>query len=129
VSQCLTLSSGVPVVGTSDPKSDKSPENKAKREAATAEALAKAKAMVEAEQKKSAKSETEVKKEGSADKDDVTTGQKVKVEPEAEQPVPDSKEVDRVESKKRAREDNDEAGPDMKKVDIKTEPVQTNGHS
>ena len=42
----------MPVVGTSDPKSDKSPENKAKREAATAEALAKAKAMVEAEQKK-----------------------------------------------------------------------------
>jgi hypothetical protein len=131
VSQCLTLSSGVPVIGTSDPKSDKSPENKAKREAATAEALAKAKAMVEAEQKKSAKSEAEVKKEGSADKDDVTTGQKVKVEPEAEQPAPDSmsKEVDRVEGKKRAREDDDEAGPDMKKVDIKTEPVQTNGHS
>ena len=134
MSQLLILNSGVPVIGTSDPKSDKSPENKAKREAATAEALAKAKAMVEAEQKKSAKSdksEAEAEKEEPADKSDVATDQKAKVEPEAEQPVPDSKgeEVDGVESKKRAREDDDEAGPEMKKVDSKAEPVQTNGHN
>jgi hypothetical protein len=128
------LNSGVPVVGTSDPKLDKSPETKAKREAATADALAKAKAMVEAEQKKSAKSDkskAEAEKEEPADKDDVATGQKAKVEPETEQPVPDrkSEEVDRVESKKRAREGDDETGPEMKKVDSKAEPVQTNGHS
>jgi len=127
----LILNSGVPVVGTSDPKSDKSPENKAKREAATASALAKAKAMVEAEQKKSAKSEAEAGKDESTDKDDVTTSQKTKFEPEAEQPVPESKSegVDGAESKKRVREDDDEAGPEMKKVDSKVEPVQTNGHS
>jgi hypothetical protein len=134
VLQLLILNSGVPVVGTSDLKSDKSPENKAKREAATADALAKAKAMVEAEQKKSAKSDkskVEAEKEEPANKDDVATGQKAKVESGAEQPVPDSKseEVDRVESKKRAREGDDDAGPEMKKVDSKAEPVQTNGHS
>jgi hypothetical protein len=37
-------------------------------------------------------------------------------------------EVDGVGSKKRAREDDGEAGPKMKKVDSKAEPVQTNGH-
>lgn len=134
VPQLLILNSGVPVVGTSDLKSDKSPENKAKREAATAEALAKAKAMVEAEQKKSAKSdksEAEAGKEEPADKGDVATGRKARVEPGAEQPVPGSKseEVDGVESKKRAREDDDETGPEMKKVDSKAGPVQTNGHN
>ena len=124
MSQLLILNSGVPVIGTSDPKSDKSPENKAKREAATAEALAKAKAMVEAEQKKSAKSdksEAEAEKEEPADKGDVATGQKAKVDK--------SEEVDGVESKKRTREDDDEAGPEMKKVDSKAEPVQTNRHN
>ena len=80
--------------------------------------------MVEAEQKKSAKSdksEAEVEKEELADKGDVAAGR----------PVPNSKseEVDGVESKKRAREDDDEVGPEMKKVDSKAEPVQTNGHN
>jgi hypothetical protein len=128
VPQCLTLNSGAPVIGTSDPNSDKSPENKAKRDAATAEALARAKAIVEAEQKKS---DADAEKEESADKDDVATGQKAKIEPDSKQPLPDSENggVDGVESKKRAREDDDEAGPEMKKVDCKAEPVQTNGHS
>jgi hypothetical protein len=133
----LTCARGVPVVGTSDAKTDNSPDSKAKREAATADALAKAKAMVEAEQKKSIKSETEAETKQSVDKDDVATAQETKLaEPDTKTSAPAIKgeESGEAYSKKRAREgeqeeESDSAPPKAKKVDIKDEPVVANGHS
>jgi hypothetical protein len=130
--RCLTCIRGVPVVGTSDVKSDKSPESKAKREAATADALAKAKAMVEAEQKKPAKPETEGEKKEPADKEDVATDQETKPsEQDAETSVPHNKSegAEEVQSKKRVREQDDEGAREAKKVYTKAKPVETNGHS
>jgi hypothetical protein len=115
---------GVPVVGTSEAKSDKSPESKAKREAATAEALAKAKAMVEAQQKKSANSKTEAETKEPTDRDGVIMDQQAKLsEPDAKNSATEGR------SKKRAREEDDETGPEAKKVDVSAEPVAANGHS
>src|SRR4051812_21074079 len=103
-------SSGVPVVGTGDTKSDKSPESKAKREAATADALAKAKAMVEAEQKKSAKSETKATTDETVNPDHITTDQEANGK---------SEEVGVPGSNKRLREEDEEGRPEAKKVDRK----------
>ena len=115
------------MVGTSDPKSDKSPESKAKREAATADALAKAKAMVEAESKKSARSETEAETKEPAEKDDVAVDQVAKsseLDRKASETNGKSEEVGVSGSKKRAREEDGEDGPEMKKVDTKTEVLE-----
>ena len=103
-------------------------DSKAKREAATADALAKAKAMVEAEQKKS------IKSEHSVDDGDVATTQKTEpLESDTKTSTRDSRceETGEVQSKKRAREEEgggDGAPPEAKKVDTKLEPVVTNGH-
>ena len=124
----LTICSGVPVVGTSDPKSDKSPESKAKREAATADALAKAKAMVEAEQKKSARSETEAEAKEPAEKDNVAMDQEARsseLDRKASDINSKTEEVGVSVGKKRARDEDGEDGPEMKKVDTKKEVVET----
>jgi hypothetical protein len=130
--RCLTRFRGVPVVGTSDPKSDKSPESKAKREAATADALARAKAMVEAQQKKSAKSETEAETKERPEKEDIALDQEAKPSaPGEETSTQDvkSEEAGEVQNKKRTREDDYEHAPEAKKIDTKAEPLGTNGHS
>lgn len=123
---------GVPVVGTSDVKSDKSPEAKAKREAASADALAKAKAIVEAEQKKAGHVEMEAETNQAAIKDDVAIKQEANfVDSDTKRSAPDreAKGASEVQNNKRAREEDDDEAPGAKKVDTKDEPLDTNGHS
>ena len=118
ISAKLTSCRGVPVVKASQ---ESSAESKAKRDAATADALAKAKAMVEAEQKKSAGKDGEMAelKERVAEVEAETPENGIK-----------SEAVKGEKDKKRAREGDDEAGPEPKKVDSKSEAVEaTNGQS
>ena len=100
---------GVPVVGSSEATPA---QVKAKRDAATADALAKAKAMVEAEQNKSADKVGEIAgpKEVVAESGMETSENGIR-----------HKELNGSKEKKRAREEDDEAEPEAKKVDIKSE--------
>lgn len=102
----------MPVVQASE---DTPAESKAKRDTATADAIAKARAMVEAEDKKSAVENGDVSK---------SEEKAAKVEPETktgESGGAKSEELNGDSAKKRAREEDEEAGPVVKKVDTKSE--------
>lgn len=121
----LIIHSGVPIVETTETSSKDDKSTQAKREAATADALAKAKAMVEAE---NAKAEPEVERKQDNDGGDEAVEEKVEAKVQTEVPGATNdgaaeKPESSSPSKKRGRDETEDEGglPEAKRVDSKVE--------